>query len=498
MSNMSSGALTMTVATGRDAAGEDAVRAGQVVYGRVLSQNGDITTLDLLGQNVQAKLPIALEVGTAVPFRVIDVHNGSVEAQLMNTRPTDEPPTYSPKIDPSLSDSATDVVRSVRRLVDLATNRIFGAAAPRANAPKVLDLSPETLLRVAVRGDRPQQPLVSFEPEALAASAALSSATSEELLAAQAALERLDVPATPLTIAAALPEANEPARLVSVLARMNTLLSQLSPEGRLNTLRTLAVFLSQIRPDENPVEAQISAFVDQIAAGGENKLFELLTALSQRSENGVSAAQRLLLTARATERATSLTNDFKTQLMAVSNASGEDASLAAILTEALEVVTAAQLTSLNAAKTSPGAIAFVLPIMSGRTTLAAQLTVHRDTSEGRNRPMDAENFRISFSLNTKRLGVVRIDIESVARMLRVTVEVQTTRAVEEVRAHIDALRDRLDSRGYRSVAMTAQVVRRQPYRAENEDLDEVHRTYVQSFKGTSQETNTVSRWDTHA
>jgi hypothetical protein len=363
--------------------------------------------------------------------------------------------------------------------VDAAADRLFGARPGRPSSGTVRSTEGDSILRVAVRGERPTGKLLSFEPETLSASAALAAASSEELLAAQAVLERLDVPLTPLTIAAALPDANDPARLVAVLQRLNVTLAELTPEGRISTLLTLAEFLSQIRPEESAVDAQVSSFVDQIANGGERKLLDLLGALAQRGQSSV--ADRLLLTARATERATSLTNDIKTQLLAVSNAENPGSPLSALLTDALEAVTAAQLTSLNAARNAPGAIAFVLPILirSGGTR-AAQVTVQRDTPEGRNRPLDAGNFKISFILETRRLGTVRIDIEAVARALRVTVEAQTTSVAEELRAGLETLREALEKRGYRTVAMTAQVVRRVAYRDEADE--EEQRTYVPTLR----------------
>ena len=275
------------------------------------------------------------------------------------------------------------------------------------------------------------------------------------MLAAQAALERLAVPATPLTVAAALPDANDPSRLASVLGRLEALLGELPEEALASTVLILASFLAKFVPQEEEAAAQLSAFVDQVAIGPESKLMAILEALASRAD--AQGPERLILTARATERATALTHDLKTQIFSLL-ATVEDESLLAVLTEALEALTAAQLTSLNAAKVVPGALSFVIPVAVGNGSLPAHITVQREAPDGETRrPLDAANFRIALSIETKRMGTVKVRMEAIGGALRIAFESTTTVAAEHLREHLDELSDVVTARRFRIVAISSEV-----------------------------------------
>jgi hypothetical protein len=318
---------------------------------------------------------------------------------------------------------------------------------------------------LARRGDLPRFAPVELTPQSLRNSTALANATSEELLAAQAALERLAVPATPLTLAAALPEAGDPSRLVTVLTRLEeALASCASPEATAErALLTLASFLARFAPQEDEAAAQLSAFVDQIAIGSESKLLALLNALERRGR--AQGNERLILTAEATERATALSHDVKTLLFSLLARSESD-SLSATLTEALEAVTAAQLNSLNFARFVPGALSFVIPVAVDRGSLSAQVTIQRE--------------KVTLSIETERMGRVKARLETVGGAVRITFESPTTAAAEHIQAHLESLSASVATQGLRSVALTSDVemkMSRNPVRNSQS-------TYVPSVRGT--------------
>lgn len=346
-----------------------------------------------------------------------------------------------------------------------AVMRFFGGLAER-RAAQGTEEPPAPLAR---RGDLPRFAPIELAPQSLRNSAALANATSEDLLAAQAALERLAVPATPLTLAAALPEAGDPSRLVAVLTRLEEALAPLvasrasSGATAERALLTLASFLARFAPGEDEAAAQLSAFVDQIAIGSESKLLALLNALDRRGR--ARGNERLILTAEATERATALSHDVKTLLFSLL-ARSESGSLSAMLTEALEAVTAVQLSSLNFARTVPGALSFVIPVAVDRGSLSAQITIQRE--------------RISLSIETERMGRVKSRLEAVGGAVRITFESATTAAAEHIRAHLDGLSASVTARGLRIVELSSEVemkMNRNPVR-------NPQGSYVPSVRGT--------------
>ncbi len=448
------GPASVRLAIAADAPDRAQYVPGQVVTGRVVSSGSDgQSVVDLGGRTVSVELPQPVEVGSSITLRVQSV-----------TVADAPPPAQTP----------ASVAQSVLRFVDAAATRFFGSAAEQRSSNE----QQEPPVHFSLRGDVPSVAPVELDPASLKRSAALANATSEELLAAQAALERLAVPATPLTVAAALPDANDSSRLAAVLLRLESVLATLPEEALAPTLLTLASFLSSFAPQEEEAAAQLSAFVDQVALGPESKLLALLEALAQRSE--AQGSERLLLTARATERATALSHDLKTQIFALL-ALVDDETLVNVLTEALEVLTAAQLTSLNAARVIPGALSFVIPVAVGKGSLPAHITVQREAPDGeKRRPLDVANFRISLNIETKRLGTIKVCLDAIGGAVSVAFESATTVAAEHLREHLDELADVIQQQKYRLVSLSSDVAMKMT----RKEVLSSRSTYVPTLRGS--------------
>lgn len=458
-------AASVHLAIAPDAADRAQYVPGQIVTGVVLSRSANNQAMiDIGGRTIAVKLPDELQVGSPVTLRVQSVTVAEMDAELQVQQPSS----------PFGGIDARAVTQNMMRFVDAAATRFFGSAAEQRATIEMEDPP----IRFVTRGDLPRNAPIELDPESLKNSSALANATSEDLLAAQAALERLAVPATPITVAAALPNANDPSRLAAVLLRLESLLGDLPEEALASTAFILASFLSRFAPQEEEAAAQLSAFVDQIAIGPESKLMAILDALASRAH--AHGADRLLLTARATERATALTSDLKTQIFSLL-ATVEDETLLSALTEALEALTAAQLTSLNAAKAVPGALSFVIPVAVGNGSLPAHITVQREAGEGdARRPLDAENFRISLSIETKRMGTVKVRLEAVGGSMRIAFDSTTTVAAEHIRAHLDELSDAVIARRFRIVAISSEVA----MKMSRKEVLSSRSTYVPTLRGT--------------
>ena len=455
-----------------DAADRAQFVPGQIVTATVLSRGNDNqATIDVGGRTINVALPDDIVVGSTVTLRVQSVTAANIAAELQiqaQTPPQAENEASLLGLDPRI------VTQNMMRFVDAAATRFFGSAAEQRTTNDMQ----QPPVRFVIRGDLPRNAPIELGPESLKNSTALSNATSEDLLAAQAALERLAVPATPITVAAALPDANDPSRLAAVLLRLETLLGELPEEALASTVLILARFLSRFVPQAEEAAAQLSAFVDQITIGPESKLMAILEALANRAD--AQGADRLLFTARATERATSLSHDLKMQIFSLL-ATVEDETLLSALTEALEALTAAQLTSLNAAKVVPGALSFVIPVAVGKGSLPAHITVQREAPEGeKHRQLDAANFRITLSIETRRMGTVKACLEAIGGSMRIAFESATTLAAEHLRENLDELSDMVMTRGFRVVAISSEVA----LKMSRKEALAARSTYVPTLRGT--------------
>ncbi len=248
---------------------------------------------------------------------------------------------------------------------------------------------------------------------------------------------------TPTNVAAAQLAINTPQRLPAALATLESALPE-SNDPRVATLRTLAAFVTRIEPSSPQLAAQISAYVDNVVTGNEPKLVQLLNAqlaaeqepaappaTGAPAENAQGSSQAAALPpivqqptlpvvalAQAAERGAALSADLKTQLLAVINAppaGSEEGALVPAASSALSAITAVQMNAAQAMSANPQTMAFTLPMWLGNGYSQAHIAIDRDAPEPGNRSLDGDNFHIAFVLDTKNLGTVTVDLQTVGR-----------------------------------------------------------------------------------
>jgi hypothetical protein len=115
-----------------------------------------------------------------------------------------------------------------------------------------------------------------------------------------------------------------------------------------------------------------------------------------------------------------------------------------------------QLSALWNAANDPSAITIALPAFYHDGGRPAQLRLDRDAPGGRE-PLDADNFRIGFVLDTASLGTLAINVETVGRTVRVDVKTERSLAAERITNTLPDLRARFEQLRYRVAAMSAGV-----------------------------------------
>jgi len=311
-----------------------------------------------------------------------------------------------------------------------------------------------------------------------------------------ALLTRLRIPITPTTFAAAR-AINSAAQNVSTsYQRLENVLQRLMPESS-GPLRTMLAFAGRMDLRyARSLPEQIATYVADVLDGAEAKLAQLIEAWSELEVpsltddgTGLSNAQQpssppaapppplpaqaatqpaqqaanvVALTnasAQAAERAAAMDYDVKTAILTMlssAGSSGATPELATALRAALTATTALQLNVLNAQASDPRAITIPLPAYFHEGGEPVQLRISRDAPNGKN-AMDADNFHIAFVLDTKSLGTVAIDLQTVGREVTVDVKTQATPAADRFRTNLGELRSRLEQLHYRVAKIGADV-----------------------------------------
>jgi hypothetical protein len=299
----------------------------------------------------------------------------------------------------------------------------------------------------------------------------------------------LGLPNTPTNVAAAKLALTSPQRLPAALATLESALPQ-SDDPRVATLRTLTTWLGKLDPASPQLAAQISSYVDNVVTGNEPKLAQLLFAqfVSDQPEApppavaapgepapapGADApvpipqspALPVVALAQAAERGIALTADLKTQLLSLINSppaggAPSDDLLPAAST-ALSAVTAVQLNAAQAMNASPQTIAFTLPMWLGSGYAQARVAIDRDAPEpGGKRGLDGDNFHIAFVLDTKNLGIVTVDLQTVGRAFSLAVKTENEQTAQRFGDSLKLLTDRLETLRYRVNSAEATVAPR--------------------------------------
>ena len=292
-------------------------------------------------------------------------------------------------------------------------------------------------------------------------------------------LAALRIPQSPVTLAAARIVGDATSQVTQALRTLQTVIAQSPPEDpRVATLQTLTTFLSNLNPaNAQAFPAQISSFVSNVFAGAEAKIASIVQALGQAmtpEKSGETAAPdksepaaqgvapqtqaAIAAQARVAERQAALSNDLKETIVSLVRDPPVQRSpqLTQALNDALTALTAAQLNVVANTVIDPRTIAFSLPVYFFDDGRASQVRITRDGGKGKDR-LDADNFHIAFVLDTKTLGTVAIDLDTVGRSVKVGVKTDRTSAVEKFSSSLSELRGRLEQLRYRIASMGAEL-----------------------------------------
>lgn len=323
--------------------------------------------------------------------------------------------------------------------------------------------------RIAAKGSVPPAP--SLTTTATAAASAPRAAGLSAYTQPVALLRALRLPVTPSNVASATLALERPDRLPQTLATLERALPQGSADPQVATLRTLLGFIGRIEPDSPVLATQIAAYVDQVVAGAEPKLATLLAAArastpsppAQVADSNVARGAAAgapphaplpppvppLPAAVAAERATALTVDLKQTLLSLAANPATPEALAPPIASALTALTAVQVQAAQMLATQPDGIVFALPLATPGGTANAQIAIKREAPNARGIPLDGENFRIAFLLETAHYGTVAIDLVTVGREVTVDVRAETPPAMRAFRDALGALTARLETLHYR-------------------------------------------------
>ncbi len=346
-------------------------------------------------------------------------------------------------------------------------------------------------------------PSISMRSSSVPIETNLTNATVQPPSEEEQLLARLDVPATPATIAAARLSANAPQLLARALTRAQSTLARFLPQPAVTTVRSAMAFVTTLDPaNAVALPQQLAAYVRTILGSTEDALLTLaknLAALEPAAAANVEAppaasaaiaspplpesaarvpaapphpavnlaAAAPSVASPAREAAvvsaqSALNQDIKSTLIALA----QDPQSAALpgaanaIGDAVTAIAAAQIHLLAAnAAADPRTLVVPLPVFFREGGAATQLRVGRD-APGTKKAMDADNFTLGFLLDTKTLGTVAIEVETSGRAVSVKVKTERDGAAKRFRESFGLLRDRFESLRYRVAGMNAAVAAR--------------------------------------
>jgi hypothetical protein len=373
-----------------------------------------------------------------------------------------------------------------RAAVDLPHAPLPSAAAPAPASTSVRFQIPPTIVPSA----RFSEAAPAAPPVATAAAAGATPAPTG--LAAYrdpvALVRALNLPVTPTNTAAARLALDTPQRLPAALATLESALPQID-DPRVATLRTLTAWLGKMEPSSPQLASQISAFVDHVVTGNEPKLAQLLAAQLAADEPATAAPPAaaaaadeagtpvaapiapqeatlpVVVLAQIAERGAAVSFDLKTQLFSMINApppgAEEAGDLVPAASSALTAITAVQINAAQAMNAAPQTIAFTLPMWLGSGYAQARIAIDRDAPEQEgNRALDGSNFHIAFVLDTKHLGTVTVDLQTVGRAFSLAVKAESELSAKRFGDALDRLTGRLETLRYRVNSAEASVAAR--------------------------------------
>jgi uncharacterized coiled-coil protein SlyX len=314
-------------------------------------------------------------------------------------------------------------------------------------------------------------------------------------------LSRLRVPISSSTLVAAKLIDDAARHLSSSYQRLDQVLSKLpTMDPRVGSLRSLLSFVGKLElRNSRALPEQVASFVSHVVGGAENKVAQIVRALTavaeealaEQTANAESApveeppqtpvqlsnapvtgqppAQSIpavasqvelppAIAAHVAERTIALDHDVKTAIMALIQNPPREITPAATqaLSSALGATTALQLNVLLSQNNDPGTIAIPLPAYFYEGGKPAHIAISRDAPKG-GAAMDGDNFHVAFVLDTKTMGTIAIDLQTVGRAVSVNVKTERQSAASRFRSSLSDLRGRLEQLRYRVASMSADV-----------------------------------------
>ena len=406
-----------------------------------------------------------------------------VEARLAISRASAAPPPPAP---PAQAPSAAAQSASSPPASSAS------AAQARAAPPQSFPVAPPIVRPAATAAQAPAQ---LAQPQALNPTPRQTAPASP----LAALLARLRIPITPVTLAAARTINTATQSVSSSYEQLESALAKFAPETS-GALRSMLAFVARFDlRDVRALPEQIATFVSDVLDGAEAKLAQVVSAwneleaapetldtpasagpqtpaaqpslaqpsLAQLPQNppapqapaAATPANTVAVAATAAERLAAMDYDVKSVILAMIASSSERADAPAIagaLRDALTATTALQLNVLNAQTTDPRAISIPLPAYFYPGGEPSMLRISRDAPNRKN-AMDADNFHIAFVLDTKSLGTVAIDVQTVGRSVSIDVKTQAMPAADRFRSTLGDLRSRLEQMHYQVAAIGAGV-----------------------------------------
>lgn len=424
-------------------------------------------------------------------------------------------PPFPPAPAASVPVEAEEIARSVAAAsAPLTEEAAVEARLAAARAARLLPGTPPPVR--SARSNLPSQPTAPPPPSSAehVAPTPQRAPSMVPLTAEERVLARLGIPRSTLAAGAVRILQEAAAALPRLAARLESLLPEHPERPPLLVLRTVLPFAARIDPSKPAaLPEQIAAYVEHVVEGPEGKLSGLVRLLQaalpeiqtpaspqphdaasqppgrqptpttrtplpsaaavplqvpteSASETATASGQPrapqsapIVAQAQVQERLAALAHDVKTALFAVQRDPPPDATPAftAAVGDTLAAMTAVQMSVLDQLANDPRAFVIPLPIVFKEGGRPVELRIERD-APGRRGPLDGDDFRIAFVLETASLGMVVIDVETVGRSVRVDVKTERESAAAHVRATFGDLRERLERLRYRVAAMRAAVL----------------------------------------
>lgn len=496
---------------------------GNLLTATVLAPQNGHDLLEIFGQPVAAQLPPDVRPGETLLLQVRDFAGNQIVVRNLglydpqNPVPTAklELPLAAEPETQSANPPAPIVQEKIAAPVSPASlsREVLLAASIRPALTKTPESAGQNVPPPATPGFRPQ----IAQPRAVQQSAVQPNVVQRVIRNAADLLKAIRVPDTPFTRTAAAIAQQAPARLPTVLQRLEAALPRETGDARIPTLRTLIAFTARMNPaNAETMPAQISAYVSHVIQGAETKIQQLLQAHVQadalvpkepesqaplQSRNPLQTQMQTgeppprpqahadavrienlplpVAQSHVAQRSASAEHDLKSLVLSLLRDPqvSRTPTLTQALNETLITLTGTQLNVLSGNAQDPATLSFALPLFYHEGGKPAYLRIGRD-AQSRSGKLDADNFHVAFVLDTANLGTVAIDLESTGRTVKVNVKTEQPTAANRFSDTLSSLRTRLEDLRYRVASATAQALK-----TEKPSASPVHYAQKHAAKG---------------